>query len=299
MWLKNAILQAAKPKHSIIGMLKLQLGGQKPGRTMDTIHASDITDPHFCPRRWAFFGLFGKKPPMDYLSTALDVTFQMGSETERLLVEEWGGDAVIGNWRCRYCGEQRTMVPKPSGTCQAKWGPRNHWWEYRQLVVEEAEPHGVRGGIDALFNVGAPQLLITEVKTLNPEEFDKLLAPFPEHRLRTNLYMRILEQSSHPYREKINTTEAKVLYISRGYGKRNQAWDEVLPFKEFAVKRHDGDLAEPLKRAAALKLFRHQGLMPAGICSTALDKLAKNCSVCQQCFSGKYPAGKYPPHPEG
>jgi hypothetical protein len=299
MWLKNAFLKATKPSQSVIGVLKQQLGGSQPGRSMAVLHASDVTRTDFCPRRWAFFDLFEKQPPMDTVSTAMDVTFRMGTVTEHLLVEEWAGEAVVGNWRCRWCGETRSMVPKPDGYCggQAPWpSPRKHWWQYRQIRVDAGE-YGLDGGIDALFNIGAPQLVVTELKTLNPVEFDSIVAPFPEHRLRTNLYMWILDHSQNPYKDKINTTEARVLYISRGYGKMNAEWNEILPFKEFVVKRNDGDLAEFLKRAAALKTFRTMGLMPPGICDTALDKIAKKCSVMQACFSGTYPAGKYPPSP--
>jgi hypothetical protein len=287
-WLHNAIHQSNKPKQSVIGVLKRHLGGMHPGRSMKVLHASDVTKPHFCPRRWAFFDIFEKDPPPDPVSAALDVTFQMGLHAEQLVVEEWGGDAVIGNWRCRYCGEQRSMVPKPEGWCS---DDRRHWWQYLQMTVEAPE-YGIQGGIDALFNIGAPQLVITEMKTLNPTEFETILTPLPEHRLRTNLYMRILEQSLHPFKEKINTKEARVLYISRGYGKLNAEWNEILPFKEFTVKRNDGDLQEFLKRATLLKEFRDHGVMPPGICTTALDKIAKACSVCPPCFSGKYPAGK-------
>jgi hypothetical protein len=164
-------------------------------------------------------------------------------------------------------------------------------------VVETPE-YDIQGGIDALFNIGAPQLVITEIKTLNPVEFEALVVPQPEHRLRTNLYMLILEQSHHPHKEKINTSEARVLYISRGYGKLNAEWNEILPFREFVVKRNDADLQEFLHRAKRLKTFRQTGFMPAGICSTAVDKIAKKCSVCAPCFSGQYLAGKYPPAPQ-
>jgi hypothetical protein len=295
-WLRNALHQATRPKHSIIGVLKQTLGGPQPGRSMKTLHASDVTRPDFCPRKWALFDLFEKEPAMDMVSTAMDVTYRMGSVTEQLLVEEWAGDAVIGNWRCRYCNDQRTMVPKPSGFCIGGNG-RKHWWSYVQMVVEAPE-YGIQGGIDALFNIGAPQLTVTEAKTLNPTEFESILAPFPEHRLRTNLYLKIVAESHSPYKDKINTSEARVLYISRSYGKMSVEWNEILPFKEFVVKRNDGDLTEFLKRAAALKAFRTVGLMPVGICTTALDKIARKCSVCSQCFSGKYPAGKFPPKPE-
>ena len=300
-WLRNALHQTTKPKHSIIGALKLVLGESQPGRTMEVLHASDVTRPDFCPRRWALFDLLDKDPPMETVSTAMDVTFRMGKMAETLLVEEWAGEAVVGNWRCRYCGDSRTMVPKPSGYCQSVGGAwpttRKHWWEYRQMVVDAPE-YGLHGGIDALFNLGSPQLVVTEIKTLNPTDFESIVTPLPEHRLRTNLYLRILDDSHHPYKEKINLLEARVLYISRGYGKLNPAWNEILPFKEFVVKRNDADLTEFLARAKRLQVFRTVGLMPTGICSTALDKIAKQCSVATQCFSGAYVAGQYPPAPE-
>lgn len=299
-WLYNVLHKATRPKQSVIGVLKQQLGGSRPGRSMHVLHASDVTRSAFCPKRWALFDVFEKDPPNDYVATAMDVTYQMGTVAERLLVEEWAGEAAVGNWSCRHCGEQRSMTTKPAGYCPDSKGffKPKHWWQYRQLVVE-ASDYGINGGIDALFNIGAPQLVITEIKTMNPVEFDQILMPLPEHRLRTNLYMWILEHSQHPFREKICTTEGRVLYISRGYGKLNAEWNEILPFKEFVVKRNDADLAEFLKRAKALHTFRQTGVIPAGICATALDKIAKGCSVCQPCFSGKYVAGTLVPPIEG
>lgn len=286
-WLRNAIHHTTKPKNSVIGVLKQSLGGPRPGRSMHILHASDVTKPDFCPRRWAFFDLLDKAAPAEHLSMALDVTFRMGALAEQALVEEWAGEAVIGNWKCRYCNDQRTMVPHPGGVCASG---RKHWWQYVQLNVA-VEEYGIQGGIDALFNIGSPQLVITEIKTLNPTDFDNIMAPQPEHRLRTNLYMKIVEESSDPFKSKINTQEARVVYISRSYGKLNAQWNEILPFREFTVTRNDADLAEFLKRAKALKTFREGAVMPLGICTTALDKIAKQCSVCQPCFSGNFPAG--------
>jgi hypothetical protein len=287
-WLRNAIHQAKKPKQSIIGALKQTLGGMEPSRSMKILHASDVTSAYFCPRKWAFFDLLDKDPAPQMISTALAVTYSLGSATERLLVEEWAGDAVVGNWRCRYCGIHKTMVPKPNGWCSPA---QKHSWQHLQLVVE-APDYGIQGGIDALFNIGAPQLVVTEVKIMAPNEFEEIVAPLPEHRLRTNLYLFLLDHSHHPYRDKINLTEARVLYVSRGYGKMNAEWNEILPFKEFVVKRNDDDLQEFLVRAQRLKAFREHQIMPYGICMTALDKIAKKCSVCPKCFSGQFPAGK-------
>jgi hypothetical protein len=293
-WLRNAIHQTIKPKNSIIGVLRQQLGGLQLGRPMNVLHASDITKHDFCPRKWAFFDLLEKDPPSQMVSTALAVTYQMGTVTESLLVEEWAGEYIVGNWRCRLCEEQRSMMSKPEGYCSTG---KKHWWQHVQMVVYAPE-YGLQGGIDALFNIGAPQLVVTEIKIMAPQEFEAILMPLPEHRLRTSLYLWIIDNSQHSYRDKINLTEARVLYVSRGFGKLNAEWNEILPFKEFVVKRDDLSLNDSLKRARLLKVFRETGAMPGGICTTALDKIAKNCSVCQPCFSGKYPAGKLPPKPE-
>jgi len=283
-WLKQAIHQTNKPKESVIAALKRHLGGPQQGRTRDVVHASDVTRPDFCPRRWAFFDLFAKKTEIEFLSTALDFTFQMGLATETMLVEEWAGDAAIGNWECRKCNAQRTMVCKPNGYC--KDGSK-HWWAYRQVQFEAG---GMSGSPDVLFDVGAPKLVVTEVKTLNPTDFDVLVMPQPEHRLRTNLYLKLVAESNSVYKDKINQAEGRVLYVSRGYGKLNAQWNEILPFKEYIVKREDAPLVTLLQKARAVQLFREEQKMPSGICGTALDPIAKKCSVCQECFSGQHPA---------
>lgn len=285
-WLKAAMLATAKPKESVIAILKKNLGGPQEGRSREIVHASDITKVEFCPRKWAFMDLKAIKSESEYLPVAMDVTFQMGLAAETLLVEEWLGASSVGNWLCRRCGDQRTMVNKPSGFCK---DGKSHWWQYIQTVVE-SEDYAVSGSIDCLVDVGSSKLMLTEIKTMNPTDFEKIIVPLPEHRLRTNLYLALVSLSNNPYKERFNLLEARVLYISRGYGKMNEVWNEILPFKEFEVKRDDADLKPALQKAKALKLFREGKGMPSGICATAMDKIAKTCSCCTYCFSGQFPA---------
>ena len=147
-WLRNALHKAVKPKQSIIGVLKQHLGGPQPGRSMKVLHASDVTKTDFCPKKWALFDLFEKDPPNDTVATAMDVTYQMGLITESLLVEHWAGDAVVGNWRCRHCGVQRSMTTNPGGYCAGFGGqqPKKHWWQHLQIVVS-APDTGFRGAL--------------------------------------------------------------------------------------------------------------------------------------------------------
>lgn len=291
-WLKQATIQVNAPKQSIIEVLRKRMGRYEEGRSREVLHASDITKDNFCPRREAFLDLAGvKKGKGGYVATALRLTYDMGSRTAQQLIEDWAGDAAVGDWKCRRCGDTRTMCKRPANGCVKS---KDCLWEYREVVVVSME-FGVSGSLDLLFDVGTPKLLPVELKTVAAEEFDKLLAPLPEHRLRTNLYMKLIADSASPYKESINVHEGRVLYVSRGYGRKNdQHGGEILPFKEFVVQRNDEDLKGVLSRASQLKVFRQVGSMPSGICHTAMDKTAKACEQCAQCFSGAFPAQQGP-----
>lgn len=117
-----------------------------------------------------------------------------------------------------------------------------------------------------------------------------MLVPLPEHRIRTSLYLKLVSDSGSPYLNHINLHEARVLYVSRGFGKQHPVYKEILPFKEFVVERDDSLFQKPLILAKQVKVFRESGKIPSGICKTALDKRAKACEVCAQCFSGKHPS---------
>jgi hypothetical protein len=103
--------------------------------------------------------------------------------------------------------------------------------------------------------------------------------------------MKLIEDSDSPLKGRFNLQEAKVIYVSRAFGKKHLPSGEILPFKEFDVKRDDVALIPYLEKAREIKIFKESGLIPNGICGTAMDTHAKSCSVCGECFGGKYPAG--------
>jgi hypothetical protein len=283
-WMKAATVQANKPKYSIISLLKKKFAVTIEGRDRSVVHASDITKPNFCPRQWAFLDMSKVKALPEHHSLAMGVTYTMGLVTERVFIEDWLGSSAIGNWQCRRCGNQKTMCGKPLNGCGLS---TDCLWMYNQMVVVDPA-YNTSGAIDCIIDLGAPLWVVTEIKTLNPDDFEKMVVPQPEHRLRTALYLKIL--STSVYKDKINLLEARVIYISRGYGKKNLQWDEIMPFKEFVVERDDASIKDSLQKAKALKMFREEGVMPSGICATAIDKYAKNCTMCSACFSGQYPA---------
>jgi hypothetical protein len=284
-WLKEAVAQSQVPKESVISVLKKNMSGFRPARDKSQLHASDTTKDNFCARHWAINELQQVKPKQEYLSTALATTYSLGSATARLLIEDWAGDSVVGNWECVKCGTFKSMCTNPGGWCS---GTQKHIWKYHEVVFESPK-YSITGSIDALFMLGTPLWRVVELKIIAVDMFEKLMAPLPEHRIRTSLYLKLIDESNSVWKSHINLNVGTVLYVSRGYGKKNAEHNDVLPFKEFEVKRDDSMIKQPLQQALALKMFREQKLLPSGICSTALDKPALKCSACKACFSGDYP----------
>lgn len=274
-----------KPQTTITDLLMKNLGGWKKERSHKNVHASDITKPSFCPRMYALLDITEKEKKDSYIDTALQATFDVGNATADLFTNSWAAQAITGNWECIKCLELRYFTTKPSCTCKTGG---DCVWRYKEVRFSSKE-YGVSGSIDALMHLYAPKLFATELKIMKVEDFNDLVAPLSEHRIRTAMYLRLIDESDSIYKKRINLTEARVFYISRGYGKKQTSSGKIVPFKEYVVKRNDASTEPYLQKAKQVKLFREQGVMPPGVCKTTLDGPAKLCSVCPECFSGKYP----------
>lgn len=282
-WLKSISVNASAPKYGVLDLLRKSMGGYRPARSHKTVHASDITKDGFCPRRLALMDKLEVDQKPEYISTALAATFDIGTMTAKLVVENWLTPYAIGNWKCLKCDSQRTMCSKPESSC--KCGGKCIW-EYVEPNFVSAE-YGVSGSLDVLVEVGS-KWLVVELKIIRPEDFETMLVPLPEHRIRTSLYLKLVSDSGSPWVNHINLHEARVLYVSRGYGKQHPVHKEILPFREFVVERDDKLLEKPLILAKQVQIYKKSGKLPSGVCKTAVDKRAKYCEVCAQCFSGKY-----------
>lgn len=286
-FLKDAHEQAFAPKMSIINRLIDGLGGYEPARSHEVVHASDITKESFCPRQTALLDLTKGKKKDEWIEPAMRVTFDTGNVMADLFREKWGSGWVYGDWECVRCGAQRTFCVKPVCPCPAAKGLMCSW-RYREMNFV-SKTYDVSGSLDSVCDLGSPQLFVTELKIIAPTEFEKIVAPLPEHRIRTSLYLKLVEDSNSAYKIRLNLQKAKVLYISRAYGKKHDKYGQILPFKEFDVARDDKALGPALEKAKKVKEWRTLKKMPAGVCATSADKLAKQCSMCSFCFSGKYP----------
>lgn len=114
-------------------------------RSIKTIHASDMTKPDFCPRRFALLDITGKKATGQFISTSLRATFDLGRALQDSLNMEWGVEWCMGTWKCRVCKARYKFQHKPS---ECVCGHNLFRYDEEKFVSKYA---GYSGSIDYIF----------------------------------------------------------------------------------------------------------------------------------------------------
>lgn len=288
-------LNAVPVGTELIHALHANMAAYEPPRPATRIHASDITNEEtpYCPREHALADLFPDTRKPKAVGTALRYTFDMGNSLAELLCNKWALPIAVGDWTCVRCNQLHTFQKRP-GWCSSCGAEDAFRYEEVRFISKTS---GASGGIDLLVDLNTGPLEVVELKSIKADDFKTLMAPKPEHRLRTNLYLRLIEDSDHPMRGHINTERARVLYMMKGFGVKTDGMKfkhpdtAFSPFKEFSVVRDDTATGVYMNKARALKLFRETGTIPSGICPNVLCKRAQGCSSVKACFSGKYDPG--------
>lgn len=284
-----ASLVKAKTDLSIREMIEQRIGDFEKPRSKKVLHASDLTrDLEFCPREVALAEKLKTKLKGMYVGAPMRVTFDEGRDKQARLNNDYLRDIMVGHWRCPTCGHVVYWSRPPKINC-----PQDH--DHKAYVYQEvAWTHKkwlFTGSTDALIATTAPKLRMVEVKIMAQDQWVDLKAPLAEHRLRTNLYLRLMAESEQgTWASEVDTDRATVLYWLRGYGKKTDS-GEVTPFKEFTVVRNDKQTDYLMARAAQFWALRQAGTMPGQICPTSLVKRASVCPLVSTCFSGQYPPG--------
>jgi len=274
-------------KQSLVSMLLEELAGYKPARSHKTIHASALTKPEgFCPREYALLYATEKSLPKVFVGAAMQVAFDNGNALAELCRNRWLKSRVVGHWECSECGHVHKFakLPKRCVGCG-----RHNCLEYNEVNFVDPVTKA-SGSIDFFIDFGTGKLIMVEVKSISKDDFAVLVSPMGEHRVRTQVYLELIERAGGE-KDGIETAFGIVLYISKGYGKHNEEFGKVIPFKEYRVEKNKAFATPYLDRADKVEQYLTKGVMPAGICSSPLIKRAKACSVCEECWSGDYPAG--------
>ena len=271
------------------------LASKDPARPLGITHASDVTREDWCPRRVALLLKHNVEPEGTWATAVDRLVWALGLAAGDALAN-WMADAnlAIGDWKCRACGETVDFSTRP-GECSSCGGIR---WDYQEVRFR-SEQSGISGSIDLLWRHPTRKLRLTEVKSIKQDQFVALKAPIAEHRLRTNLYMRCVEESKHPWRTTVDVEKATVIYVTKqGWGVKDPTIQAMgfgekpfAPFKEFEIERDDSQTDDMVAKAKTLNMWRQmkptgdEGVLPLGICPNALCPRAQKCEVKQQCFS--------------
>jgi hypothetical protein len=286
LFLKTSLGDKLK-RASITELLSQRLSGPEPARSHKVVHVSMLTrEDGFCPREFALLDACGQSLPHEYVSMPRRVAFDTGNALADLVRNKWLADDVVGDWVCALCKSVSRFCKRPKAPCQIC--KANRWLYSEPRFVDPAS--NVVGSIDLFIDVGLGKHSLVEVKTIDKDAFSDLAGPYAEHRIRTQVYLRLIERSGSPYADRINTEYGIVLYISKGYGKK--VGGVITPFKEFTVQADPEAADKMFESGEALFQFRAGGPMPEGICPNSFVRRAKSCPVIKQCFSGQYPAGK-------
>lgn len=272
-----------------------QMAGYDEPRSRLITHASDLTNDEveFCPRERALQLYTGSKSKGRYIDPCLTYTFAMGHYMAEMLIEEWLGDIVVGDWVCTHCKMALVFSKRPKVACKNCGGTH---WKYKEIRVKD-ETTGVSCGLDLLVKLpNRPKLQLIEIKTMIKDQWKALKAPLAEHRLRTNLYLRVASGSD--YRNQIDTKQGILFYMIKGYGgsvdedlSKEGITDKMTPFKEFVVTRNDEDTEIYFKKGRAVQVYKDTGVAPEGVCETYDCKRAKSCEMRAKCFSGDFKSG--------
>lgn len=282
------------PHHSPKYQLHKALTGFYEGRSLENMHASSLTNGETCPRMYALADVTKAEAGQEWLKASEAFTYEFGRTIQELIVNHLADAGIAwGHWKCLACATvyQHGYRPERCEEC----GCLGFKPEEVRFTSKET---GQSAGIDCLLrfpNGGLMKPL--EIKTQDKDVFKGLVAPLAEHRERSNLYLRTIEESDDPHVEWYDTQEITVLYVSKGtYGVADPEpakWgfgDRFSPFKEFVVQRDDSKTQHLVDRAKIVKRYRAGEIgMPCGICPTALTPTAQKCVVKKACFSGEFP----------
>ena len=270
---------------SIVSLLHGSMSAYDKHRGVDEVHASDMTkDDEFCPKEYAIHHALGKAKKGFAIAAPMRHTFDMGIDIGDRVCNDYLVDFALGDWKCTSCGQLRQFQKKPKTGCDRE--DINCNWRYEEVRLKNPP---ITCGFDLFLDVGKPKARLIELKTMIKEKFVELKAPLAEHRLRTNLYLRMISES--PLEDRVETSVGHVLYIAKSYGNWNPDEGVLTPFKEYEVKRDDKQTDEVVARTVEFQTYRDTDKVPKKVCPSATCKRAKSCKVVQECFSGKFKSG--------
>lgn len=299
---KKVVKKSNRPENNRLKqLLHKSIAKWEPQRSINVLHASDMTKKDFCPARVALMQKHEVKPSNEFISTSMRVTYDYGRFLEESVVE-YLGRSVIGDWVCKRCNQLHTSLNIRPSHCELNIRPHKHDYDHglkrcisRDFIYSEPrwldKETDISCGTDFFVDLGEGKPILIELKSLKAPDFKTISRPRKEHLLRTNLYLHILKRSGIL---EVNVDEAIVLYTCKGYGFADEfiansdlSDTPFSPFKEFTVKREDNEEIDRIfaDGLAIKKYLENDGPLPRKVCDNKHCTQAKSCEVREVCFA--------------
>lgn len=268
------------PDNFITGIVQVQDNMPDPRRyNANYTHLSALLkDP--CARQIRFWDNDQTRPIFDYVGGAMRVVWRQGRATESHIREQFlkgvQNKGVIGEWSCK-CGaaKREGMFDETWMECgRCRTLPNN----YGELTLYD-HAAGIVGNPDFLFALMENKTHVSEIKSMNDEQFSGLTEPVPDHVYQACGYRRMLEISGRPV-----TDGVTIMYANKKY-----TWGQS-PYKEFQVDARQQSIQNVLDgmwdAARVIKQARADNIIPTHkVCSSPTCTQAKKCPFVTDCFN--------------
>lgn len=246
----------------------------------DFIHVSELAT--MCPRRKVLQFLDGSDDTNQIPRSADRLLWKIGKAVEKHIRDQviaaMDFKHVWGKWVCP-CGDSSYLGEfKPRHICS---NCHKEHRTYDEVTVYDANAM-IAGHPDLLILLDG-KLYVVEIKSMNVNEFERLAAPKPNHAFQAASYQRMLRASKVPMPV---ASTVITIYGNKDYSFRGGA------YKEFHVPVTGKTMQAALDAAWAMAINvknarRKKSALPKRVreCKTVDSPVAKNCTMCVNCFS--------------
>lgn len=248
-----------------------------PSYDYQFVHASSLDD--FCARRAALL-VKHKKQQSSEITGGHKITFAQGKAIEshvlNSLFEEIGRKHFMGTWSC-VCGTTTHVGLWDERKCNRCNTGLVNYSEYTLKVPNIS----ILGNPD-IFMLGNKTFHIGEIKSMNKEQFTQLTQPLGSHARRTSFYYYLAKALGFNVSRYVH-----FIYVMKEFKYGS-------PYKVYRVDATESLyktlFEEAVNTVAPFREFIDTGeLPPRELCDTKFSTMAKNCNVCNECFSEQTP----------
>ena len=276
------LVQSASPPHiqgealTIKAMRKGFYGQPNPARFMeeDYLHVSDII--HQCLRKISLHKIKEIDCNTEYLSDTQAITFRIGVGIHDFVIDRMKRtvpEELYGRWSCsnRHVMELGTYADISHRQCET-CGQRLD--QYNEYMMRD-DGYKLTGSIDLMRKID-DHFFLTEIKSISGKGFEQLSSAHHAHIIQILLYWHMANRMGLPVYDTVS-----IVYIRKEYSFKNV-------YKEFTLhpRNMEAKIAPYLSAIVEYNNAIHTGSpVPRTICSSINTSRAKDCELCQLCFS--------------